>query len=285
MGRTDRKDAGPRTLLASARRAAIADQLRGSGSVTVAELEERFGISSMTARRDLADLERQGLARRTHGGAVLPSIAAHEDSFTSRMGTAAEAKRELAAVAVARVAEGEALFLDSSSTAWHVAQALLDRGTRATVITHSLPIMELLANHASTQIDLVAVGGQLRGLTKSFVGPFAVHTVLGHFADRCFFSVKGVTGDGALTDADPLEAEVKRAMIAHAEEAVLLIDRSKLSERGLSVIGRVQDLAGVIAHGAMPSELANLASASGVPVESVGEPAAADDAATGEDVA
>ena len=76
-------------MLAESRRAAIVDLLRSAGSVTVGELEERFGISSMTARRDLADLERQGLARRTHGGAVLPAISAHEDSFVARVETRA----------------------------------------------------------------------------------------------------------------------------------------------------------------------------------------------------
>jgi DeoR/GlpR family transcriptional regulator of sugar metabolism len=271
MGQTEHNTSSPRTMLAGARRAAIADQLRTAGSVTVAELEERFGISSMTARRDLADLERHGLARRTHGGAVLPSIAAHEDSFGSRMATAAEAKSALATVAAAKVCEGEALFLDSSTTAWHVAQALLDRGIGATVITNSLPIMQLLANHASTTIELIGIGGQLRRLTQSYVGPFAVHTTLGHFADRCFFSVKGVTADGALTDADPLEAEIKRAMIAHAEEAVLLADRSKLTARGLNVIGRVDDLTGIITDGPLPGALRAQAEAAGLAVEETSE--------------
>jgi DeoR/GlpR family transcriptional regulator of sugar metabolism len=270
MGQTEHNSSGPRTPLAAARRAAIADQLRNSGSVTVAELEERFGISSMTARRDLADLERQGLARRTHGGAVLPSIAAHEDSFSSRMGTATEVKSALARAAAARVLEGEAIFLDGSSTAWHTAQALIERSVSCTVITNSLPIMELLANHASAKIELIGIGGQLRRLTQSYVGPFAVHTTLGHYADRCFFSVKGLTADGALTDADPLEAEIKRAMIAHAEEAVLLADRSKLSARGLNVIGRLSDLTGIIIDGAVPAPLRALADAAEIEVEAVG---------------
>jgi DeoR/GlpR family transcriptional regulator of sugar metabolism len=270
---SDRDAVVPRTLLAGARRAAIADQLRAAGSVSVNELENRFGISSMTARRDLADLERQGLARRTHGGAVMPSIAAHEDSFSSRMTTGTVAKTALAHAAAAKVTEGEAVFLDSSSTAWHVAQALLEHGVGCTVITNSLPIMELLATHASTSIELIGIGGQLRVLTQSFVGPFAVHTTLGHFADRCFFSVKGVTADGALTDADPLEAEIKRAMIAHAEEATLLADRSKLSARGLNVIGRISDLSAVYTDGPVPADLRALADASGVHVESAGEEA------------
>jgi DeoR/GlpR family transcriptional regulator of sugar metabolism len=244
--------------LAESRRAAIADLLRSTGSVTVAELEERFGISSMTARRDLADLERQGRARRTHGGAVLPAISAHEDSVVQRLETAPEAKLALAAAAVATLAPRQSVFLDSSTTAYFVAQRILDGGLELTVITNSLPIMELVGTSSSPNVELIGVCGTLRRLTQSFVGPFAVHTVLGHFADRLFLSVKGVTRDGALTDADPLEAEVKATMIAHAHEAFLLIDDSKLQARGLNAVGRVVDLAGVLTYGVHGRELAAL---------------------------
>ena len=246
-------------MLAESRRAAIVDLLRSTGSVTVGELEERFGISSMTARRDLADLERQGLARRTHGGAVLPAISAHEDSFVARVETAPAAKQALARAAVATLAPRQSVFLDSSSTAYFVAQRILEEGLELTIITNSLPVMELVGTSQSPNLDLIGVGGSLRRLTRSFVGPFAVHTVLGHFADRLFLSVKGVTGDGALTDADPLEAEA--TMIAHAEEAFLLIDDSKLQARGLNAVGRVADLAGVFAYAAKPAALAALRTA------------------------
>ena len=259
----------PRALLADARRAAIVERLRSTGSVTVAELEEQFGVSSMTARRDLAGLERQGLARRTHGGAVMPSIAAHEDSFASRLEVATEAKGALAIAAAAAVAEGESVFLDSSTTAYHVARALVDRGVHATVITNSLPVMELVATQSSATIDLVGVGGMLRPLTRSFVGPFAVHTVLGHIADRLFFSVKGVTPDGALTDPDALEAEVKRAMVAHSERPVLLLDETKLATHGRSVLGRIADVSTVLAHG-LDDERVKALRAAGARVEVVG---------------
>jgi DeoR/GlpR family transcriptional regulator of sugar metabolism len=255
-------------VLAESRRAAIADLLRSTGSVTVAELEERFGISSMTARRDLADLERQGRARRTHGGAVLPAIAAHEDSFVQRLEIAPEAKLALAGAAVAMLSPRQSVFLDSSSTAYFVAQRILEEGLEVTVITNSLPVMELVGTSPSPNVELIGVCGTLRRLTRSFVGPFAVHTVLGHFADRLFLSVKGVTRDGALTDADPLEAEVKAAMIAHAEEAVLLIDDSKLEARGLNAVGRVGDLAAVLTHGVPADALARLR-ATGVEVRAI----------------
>jgi DeoR/GlpR family transcriptional regulator of sugar metabolism len=266
MGQNKHKDRQGRTLLADARRSAIADLVRANDSVTVAELERQFGISSMTARRDLAELERQGLARRTHGGAVMPSITAHEDSFASRMDTATDAKLALASAAAALVAPGESIFLDSSTTAYHVARALVDRGIDLTLITNSVPIMELVSSQTSPGVDLVGVGGALRTLTRSFVGPHAVHTILGHYADRLLFSVKGVTADGALTDADPLEAEVKRAMMAHAQDRVLLVDRTKLSARGLAVIGHVADLTSVMTYGMAGDELAPL-TAPGVDLE------------------
>lgn len=255
-------------MLAESRRAAIVDLLRSTGAVTVAELEERFGISSMTARRDLADLERQGLARRTHGGAILPAISAHEDSFVHRLEAATDAKLALARAAVSMIAPQESVFLDSSSTAYFVAQRILDQGLEVTVITNSLPVMDLIGTSSSPNVELIGVCGTLRPLTRSFVGPFAVHTVLGHFADRVFLSVKGVTPDGALTDADPLEAEVKATMIAHAQEAVLLIDESKLNARGLNAVGRVADLSAVLTYGVAAKALAALR-ATGVPVRPI----------------
>jgi DeoR/GlpR family transcriptional regulator of sugar metabolism len=80
-------------VLAETRRREITEALRSNGAVTVAELETRFGVSPMTARRDLDELERRGLVRRTHGGAVLPTTSAHEDSFARRMKVETEAKR------------------------------------------------------------------------------------------------------------------------------------------------------------------------------------------------
>ena len=252
MERFDNKQPEGRTVIADVRRAGIAEVLRDAGSITVADVEERYGVSPMTARRDLAELERRGLARRTHGGAVLPSIAGQEDSFLSRVGHHSEAKAALGAAAAELVGEGESVFLDSSSSAYHAARAILDRGIRATLITNSQPIMELVASHPDTEAELVGVGGSLRRLTRSFVGPLATGAVLAHAADRLFFSVKGLSRDRVLMDADPLEAEVKRSMVRRADEVVLLIDPSKLEARGLSVIGDLDAVDGVLATGLDP---------------------------------
>src|SRR3954452_9891727 len=138
-----RSDEGP-GVLAEARRREIAERLRANGAVTVAEVEERFGVSQMTARRDLAELERRGVVRRTHGGAVLPTVSAHEDSFARRLSTAAAAQRRIADDAVGQLSPRQTVFLDSSTTAHYVARRMVETGIEATILTNSLPIIELV---------------------------------------------------------------------------------------------------------------------------------------------
>lgn len=229
--------AGGRLLVPEQRRQLIVDRLRAEGSVTVAALEGEFGVSSMTARRDLQILEREGRARRTHGGAMLPGLARHEDSFQSRLEHAAAAKERLAERVPDLIAEDETVFADSSTTAYYAVTRLLKAGRRATVLTNSVPIMDLLARSDGGQLDLIGLSGSLRRLTSSFVGPLTVAAIEAHFADKLLFSVLGLSSTGVLTDADPLEAEVKRAMISQAREPVLLLDGSKFERTGLSAIG------------------------------------------------
>lgn len=247
--------------MAAARRREIAELLHQEGAVTVAMLERHFGVSSMTARRDLAELERQGLARRTHGGAVVPGVAAHEDSFQHRLTIDEGAKRQLAQAALAMIAPHETIYVDSSSTAWYAAQALVASRIPLTIVTNSVPVMELVGTSDGQNVELIGIGGSMRRLTRSFVGPHAVRTVLEHFADKVFLSVKGISTEGMLTDADPLEAEVKRTMISHADQPVLLVDGSKLHTRGLAAITSADQLACVLAAEASNEDVATLRAA------------------------
>ncbi|HEX5851296.1 MAG TPA: DeoR family transcriptional regulator, partial [Rubrobacter sp.] len=105
---------GERANLPEQRRRRIVMRLREAGSVTVTGLERELGISAATARRDLAALEGQGKAKRTHGGAVLPGLAQHEDSFQQRLGEAVGAKERLARAATALLGAEETVFVDSS---------------------------------------------------------------------------------------------------------------------------------------------------------------------------
>jgi len=261
-----RTDSAP--LVPEERRRLILDTLRSQRSVSVSGLEEQFAISPMTARRDLAILARSGLARRTHGGAVLPDLAAHEDSFRHRLELEAEDKKRMAQAVVATLEPGETLFIDSSTTAWYVAQAITTSSIALTVLTNSLSVINLLSDAAVPNLDLVALGGSFRTLTHSFVGPDVMRTLRGYRADRLVFAVKGITPGGDLTDTEALEAEVKRGMIAYAKTVVLLATASKFEDRGRIVVGAVEDVDVVYVTGGTSSTDRSLA-AHGVTVKRV----------------
>jgi DeoR/GlpR family transcriptional regulator of sugar metabolism len=233
-------------MLPEIRRRAIAEHVQAHGSSSVADLEQEFNVSSMTIRRDLRELDRQGLAKRTHGGAVAPGLAAHEDSFSQRLGIDVAAKERLAMAAAALVEPGETVFVDSSSSAYYVARELVGRGIAASIITNSVPVMQLVTT-SDANIELTGVGGRLRKLTLSLVGPAAVRMILDHFADKLFLSIKGLAGDGSLTDPDPLECEVKRAMIERAEASILLLEPDKLKARGSHRIASAEEISLVLA--------------------------------------
>jgi DeoR/GlpR family transcriptional regulator of sugar metabolism len=257
-----------RADLPGQRQQRIAELVRESGSVTVARLEEELRISSATARRDLAVLERQGKVKRTHGGAVMPGFTQHEDSFRQRLGEAVEAKGRLARAAAAMLEADEAVFVDSSTTAYYAARRMLAEAPSVTCLTNLVPVMDLFSTADPSGASMVGVGGIFRALTLSFVGPCAVRTVESYLVDRAFVSVKGITAGGHLTDADPLEAEVKRAMIRQSDKPVLLVDGRKFECRGMSVIGHVSEVSLVVTADARPSHVEALEDL-GVVVESV----------------
>jgi DeoR/GlpR family transcriptional regulator of sugar metabolism len=255
IGRTSR--AGQ--LVPAQRRELIAETIRDTGSVSVAGLEAEFRVSPMTARRDLQILEREGRARRTHGGAVAPALAQDEDGFRSRLAEAADAKRRLGVRAADRIVEGETLFVDCSTTAYHAVRSLIHSGKPATVLTPSVPVMDLIARSDAPRLELLGLAGSLRRLTCSFVGPHTVRAIRDHFADKLLFSVKGLAPGNVLTDANPLEAEVKRAMIERARESILLIDGSKLDRPGLSAIAPIDAVDTVLVTGADRQHMRSLA--------------------------
>jgi DeoR/GlpR family transcriptional regulator of sugar metabolism len=250
------------------RRELIAARLRAAGSVSVAALESEFGISAMTARRDLQALEREGRARRTHGGAVAPGLVSQEDSFESRLSQSQASKERLGEAARDLVEDGEAVFVDSSTTAYFAVRTLLAAGLRVTVLTNSVPVMDFVARTELPRTELIGLAGSLRKSTRSFVGPATIEAIARHFADKALFSVNGVSPGGILTEADPLEAEVKRQMLARSRRAILLLDGSKFDRAGLSVIAEIKTVAKVLVADATPARVEQLTSA-GVEIEAV----------------
>jgi DeoR/GlpR family transcriptional regulator of sugar metabolism len=246
----------------------ILELLRDQGSLTVALVEERFGVSPMTARRDLALLAESGHARRTHGGAMLPDLATHEDSFQSRLEQGVDVKTQLAKAVVSTLDANETVFIDSSTSAYYVVREIVETGVPVTLLTNSLPVMALVGSSGAPQVDLIAIGGSFRELTRSFVGADAVRTVERFFADRIIFSVKGIEAGGYLTDPDPLEADVKRAMIERSRSVLLVAQSEKFNEHGLSLVVQAKSVDVAFLERPQASGAAELASA-GVAIHEV----------------
>jgi DeoR/GlpR family transcriptional regulator of sugar metabolism len=257
-----------RAELPEQRQQRIALRVREAGSVTVAGLEKELGISAATARRDLTLLERQGKVKRTHGGAVPPGLTQHEDSFQQRLGEAVEQKKRLARAAAALLEADETVFIDSSTTAYYAARRILAGTSGITCLTNLVPVMDLFSTADPSRTSMVGLGGIFRALTLSFVGPCTIHTIESYLANRAFLSVKGITAEGYLTDINPLEAEVKKAMIRHSERPVLLVDGRKFEQRGFSVIAHVTEVSLVITADAGRAHVEALEDL-GVNVESV----------------
>lgn len=255
-------------MVPAERRRQILDELRRRGSMTVANVEDLFNVSPMTARRDLAQLAEAGHLRRTHGGAVLPDLASHEDSFESRLDVGVGAKRRIAAAVVANLEAHETIFVDSSSSSYYVVREMIDAGLPATILTNSVPVMDIIGKSGAASLELIGLGGNFRKLTRSLVGADTVRAIQGFYVDRVVFSVKGIEANGSLTDPDPLESEVKRAMINRARKVVLVADSRKFDERGLNVVAHASMIDHVWLADPPASGLAVLRSA-GVDVDRV----------------
>lgn len=213
--------------------------LEQKAAVTVGELCETLYASAPTIRRDLQFLEKEGLIRRTHGGAALLRGAAAESPFAIRAGENGAAKDRLAEQALELVSDGMTLFLDSSSTVLRLAQRL-GQFQELTIITNGIRTADILSDFP--QLTVFTTGGRVRPHSKSFVGTAACDFIRAHCADYAFFSSRGVSGENGATEANEEEALVKRAYIAGSRRAVLLFDESKWGQDYCSRICRLEEL-------------------------------------------
>ncbi|MFB2550355.1 DeoR/GlpR family DNA-binding transcription regulator [Ensifer soli] len=217
-------------MLAIERRQKILARVDRDGSVTVADLSLAFGVTEETIRRDLQGLDREGLLSRTHGGAVARARETEDLPYPLRQTTNIAAKRAIAALAVAEIAEGDAVMVDSSSTAYEVLP-LLARFRDLTLVTNSVRIV---AEPTVTAHPIMSVGGELRRQSMTFVGPLATGAIGQFSADVALISCKALARDGGVLDASLADAEVKRAFIGAARKVCLLVDGDKFGGSALT---------------------------------------------------
>lgn len=212
------------TGLAAERQARIRELLKIRGIVRVDELSADLGVSSATIRRDLLDSERRGHLRRVHGGAVSTERRLEEPLFDDKAELHVREKQRIAEAALARIGTHDSIYLDGGSTVLALARLLTDM-SQVTVVTNSLRVAGILSGAGPR---VIVVGGELRRLSQTFVGPLTQHLVEQLRVDTAFMGTIGFSAAEGLSTTDPREAFTKKLVMQHAGRVVLLADSSKL---------------------------------------------------------
>ncbi|MBT3152766.1 DeoR/GlpR transcriptional regulator [Streptomyces sp. CHD11] len=212
---------------------------RDSGRVDVISLAETFQVTAETIRRDLKALDRAGLVRRVHGGAIPSGRLDLEPDLAERETTAADEKDRIARAALAELPADGTVIVDAGSTSARLAGSL-PVDAALTVVTHSLPIAARLADHPGIQLHLV--GGRVRHRTRAAVDAWALRAYGEIRADVLFVAANGFSTQYGLTTPDLAEAAVKRAAVAAARRVVLLADSSKHGQEHFARFGDLGDV-------------------------------------------
>jgi DeoR family fructose operon transcriptional repressor len=226
-------------MYAEERQTHIAEVARSEGRVENIDLAARLGVTPETVRRDLSTLERRGVVRRVHGGAIPVERLGFEPAVAERSLAHREEKNRIADLALEEVPEEGAILLDSGTTTAQLAERL-PAERQLTVITNSLLIASALAGRSGLTLHLL--GGRVRGRTFAAVDVWALRTLEQIFVDVAFIGANGVSAKGGLTTPDPAEAEVKRTMIARSRRAVVLADHTKFESDHLVRFGELEDI-------------------------------------------
>ena len=228
---------GGDNLLQLERQQDILRLLGAQKSMTVKELSAALYASPATIRRDLAEMERAGLLRRSFGGAVLTESYPDQMPLSVRAADHISEKKRICTKAAQWIQPGETIFIDASSTTYFLIPHL-----------RSIPDLTVITNNPNVNIALAqqnirsfCTGGEMLNGSVALVGSEAERFVRGVHAHAFFFSARGVC-DGVISDSSAAERNVKIAMMEHASRRYFLYDTSKAGQLYPFIIARVDDL-------------------------------------------
>jgi DeoR family fructose operon transcriptional repressor len=211
---------------------------RHAGRVEVTVAAADFGVAPETIRRDLSELERRGLVRRTHGGAYPVESAGFETDLAQRVTLHVENKRRIAAEAVKLLGEAETVFVDEGYTP-QILAALLPTDRPLTVVTASLSTAGAIADSSNTTVLLL--GGRVRARTMATVGSWACAMLSGFVIDLAFLGSNGISRELGLTTPDPVVADVKAKALQVSRRRVFMGDHSKFGASSFCRFAEVGD--------------------------------------------
>lgn len=234
-----------------------------NGRVSVSELSQAFGVSEVTIRADLQALAEQNLVVRTHGGAIPAGRTSPELSLTFRRQQHVREKSRIGEAGADLVANGDAIFLDTSSTARAIARNLKHRRD-LTIITNSLAVVQEMLD--APGVTVVMPGGTLRRETASLIGTNGLEMLERFNLQKGFFGAHGISHPEGLTDVSMSEAEVKRAVVELCREVIAVLDATKWGRAGVASFAKPEDVDLIITGAEAPAELVDQVREMGIEV-------------------
>ncbi len=247
------------------REQAILLELDTSGRVVVNDLAERFGVSTVTVRKDLDALERRSVLRRVRGGAVSSGVT-DEGAFETRVRHAAHAKQAIARAAAQTVRNGDVIAMDSSTTCYYLALELLER-RNLVVVTNGLRTATLFMEQSGAMV--LMPGGVLRRSAGSMVGPIGDVLAGRGRIDKGFFGMIGLSVAHGLMDISVEEAHAKQYMARACSQVIGLFDSSKVDRFGLHTFAPTSTIHTLYTDDAVSPQTVAAWAAAGVPVRTV----------------
>lgn len=247
------------------RQARILEMLANRGFLTVRELAEATGVSEITARRDLVELEQRRALKRTHGGAMtmrngqVEIFDASEPTFDARRRRNGKAKAAIARAAAQLVKPGATIALDVGTSTLELARCLADVG-EIRIVTNNLRAASLLADSPHA---VYVPGGRVRGKELSVYGSVTAEQVRSYWFDLAFIGVSGIT-EGGLFDYSPEDTEIKRIYIERAKRVVVLCDAQKFGHISMVQVAPLSAFHVLVADAAPPASLAGALASAGV---------------------
>jgi DeoR family transcriptional regulator of aga operon/DeoR family fructose operon transcriptional repressor len=232
----------PDDVFAAERQDRIARLVEEHGRARVTDLASRFGVSSVTIRKDLMALESAHRLVRAHGGAIAIDRSRPELSFDIRERLQAGEKVQIGAAGAALVQDGESIVMDASTTALSVARQLKVRGgwSQLTIITNGLRLAAELAGHPG--ITVLMLGGRVRWEALSVVGQLGDGLFDRINVQKAFLGAAGFTLESGLSDATDEEAQIKRSMVGAAREVVAIVDHTKWERAAFATFCRTDEI-------------------------------------------
>ena len=234
------------------RRQAILDLVQQAGRVSVADLSRRFNVSGVTIRADLQALSERNLVVRTHGGAVPATAGMSQLALAMRRQQQVAKKGRIGSAGAEMVANGDAIYLDSSSTSLAIAQHLKAH-QHVTIITNSLAVAQEMLD--APGVEVVMSGGALQKETASLIGVDGLTWLERYNIVTGFFGAHGISDPEGLTDVNAEQAAFKRPLVHMCRRVIAVLDSTKWNQIGLASFAALEEIDAIITDADAPDDL------------------------------